>query len=59
MLDRIVTGRPEAKFVRTGNADSNAAMLGINHALGFQPYISRALWQLDTDKALAYLAERS
>jgi len=34
-------------------------MLGINHALGFQPYISRALWQLDTDKALAYLAERS
>ena len=58
MLDRIVTGHPEAKFVRTGNADSNAAMLGINHALGFTPYISGCVWQLDTDRALAYLSER-
>ena len=55
MLDRIRRERPEAKFVRTGNADSNAAMLGINEALGFQPYISRCVWQLETDKALAYL----
>jgi mycothiol synthase len=58
MLDRIVRNRPPAKFVRTGNADSNAAMLGINHALGFTPYISRTIWQLDTEKALAYLAEK-
>lgn len=56
MLDRIGRERPEARFVRTGNADSNAAMLGINEALGFQPYISRCVWQLETDKALAYLA---
>lgn len=58
MLARILADRPEAKYVRTGNADSNAAMLGINHALGFIPYISRCVWQLDTEKALAYLAER-
>ena len=58
MLARIVRDRPKAKFVRTGNADSNAAMLGINHALGFTPYISRCVWQLDTEKALAYLSEK-
>lgn len=57
MLSRILTDRPEAKFVRTGNADSNAAMLGINHALGFTPYLSRCVWQIETDKAQAYLAE--
>ncbi len=55
MLDRVIRERPEARFVRTGNADSNAAMLGINQALGFQPYMSRCVWQLDTDKALTFL----
>ena len=57
MLDRVLRERPEARFVRTGNADSNAAMLGINEALGFQPYISRCVWQLETEKARAYLGE--
>ena len=57
MLERVLRDRPEAKFVRTGNADSNAAMLGINRALGFQPYLSRCVWQLETAKALAYLGE--
>ena len=58
MLARILTDRPEVRFVRTGNADSNAAMLGINHALGFAPYISRCVWQLEVGKALAYLNEK-
>lgn len=58
MLARILTDRPEAKFVRTGNADSNAAMLGINHALGFKPYLSGCVWQLEVGKAQAYLAEK-
>jgi len=55
MLDRIGRERPEARFVRTGNADSNAAMLGINEALGFRPYLSRCVWQIETEKVLAYL----
>lgn len=59
MLARIVRDRPGAKFVRTDNANSNAAMLAINHALGFKPYVSSCLWQLETNKAEAYLEEVS
>ncbi len=55
MLDRILRDRPNVKFVRTGNADSNAPMLAINHALGFKPYISRCVWQIETEKVAKYL----
>lgn len=48
MLAVLLQIHPQAKFVRTGNADSNAARLGINPALR----------QLDTDKEPAYLAGR-
>ena len=57
MLERVLRDRPEAKFVRTGNADSNVAMLGINQALGFKPYLSHCVWQVETEKAAAYLAQ--
>lgn len=57
MLDRVGRERPEAQFVRTGNADSNAAMLSINTALGFKPYLSHCVWQLETEKAAAYVGE--
>ena len=55
MLERVLRDRPEAKFVRTGNADSNVAMLGINQALGFKPYLSHCVWQVETDTVLAYV----
>ena len=55
MLERILRERPEAVDVRTGNADSNDAMLGINHALGFKPYIAQANWQVPVEKVKAYL----
>lgn len=55
MLDRVVRERPQAEFVRTGNADSNAAMLGINQALGFKPYLSHCVWQVEAEKVAAYL----
>ena len=34
-----------ARFVRTGNADSNAPMLAINRKMGFVPFIAEMGWQ--------------
>lgn len=56
MLDKVLKERPQVKFVRTGNADSNVAMLKINTELGFKPYMANALWQMDLQKVLDYLA---
>ncbi|MCW3058206.1 MAG: GCN5-related N-acetyltransferase, partial [Capsulimonas sp.] len=56
MIDRILRERPQAEFVRTANADSNAAMLRINETLGFESYMSACNWQVTTEQALAYLA---
>jgi GNAT superfamily N-acetyltransferase len=56
MLERVLRERPQVKVVRTGNADSNAAMLRINHELGFKPYISQCVWQAATDRITSYLA---
>lgn len=55
MLDKVVKERPEVKYVRTGNADSNAAMLKINMELGFKPYMAETLWQVELQKVLDYL----
>lgn len=55
MLDKVLRERPQVQFVRTGNADSNAAMLAINRALGFQPYLSTCLWQAPTAQVAHYL----
>lgn len=55
MLAKVLRERPAVKFIRTGNADSNAAMLKINQELGFQPYRSHCVWQVETTQAAAYL----
>lgn len=57
MVDRVLRERPEAKSISTGNAYSNAAMLRINDELGFKPNNSTCTWQLETEKAAAYLTE--
>ena len=46
MLKRILEERTEARFIRTGNANTNAQMLAINTQLGFRVAWSAALWQL-------------
>ncbi|MDX2007741.1 MAG: GNAT family N-acetyltransferase [Meiothermus sp.] len=58
MLDKVTRELPEARFVRTGNADSNAPMLKINYELGFKPYIAEAQWQIETAKVRSYLQAR-
>src|SRR5579859_351921 len=55
MLEKALHERPQARFVRTGNADTNAAMLKINHELGFTPYRAESLWQVPVTTARAYL----
>ncbi len=42
---RLLELNPEAKFIRTGNADSNAPMLKINFEMGFKPYEASISWQ--------------
>jgi len=58
MLDKVLKERPEVEYVRTGNADSNAAMLKINTELGFLPYMADTLWQVELQQVLDYLQSR-
>ena len=46
MLQRLLRERPDVRYVDTGNASSNRAMLAINVALGFKPHRHGAFWQL-------------
>ena len=55
MIERILAERPDVVDIRTGNADSNDAMLGINNALGFRPYIAQMNWQIPVERLRAYL----
>lgn len=59
MLDKVILERPSVQYIRTGNADSNAAMLKINVELGFNPYSAEAFWQVATEQARAYLDQAS
>ncbi|MVN85790.1 GNAT family N-acetyltransferase [Deinococcus sp. HMF7620] len=54
-LQRALDRNGAAHFVRTENADSNAAMRRINEQLGFRPYTATTLWQLEVSQAQAYL----
>jgi len=59
MIKRVLNELPGVRFIRTGNATSNAAMLKINHELGFKPYASDAWWEIFLDKVNEYLGSRA
>lgn len=56
MIEKVLRDRPQVQFVRTSNADSNAAMLKINQEMGFRPYFAHTIWQVETQQAAAYLS---
>lgn len=57
MLEKVLRELPQVTVVRTGNADSNVAMLKINHELGFKPFISEIFWQVERTQVEAYLQQ--
>lgn len=58
MLRKVLSDLPQVKYVRTGNADSNTAMLKINNELGFKPYMAETLWQVELQKVTDYLQSK-
>jgi GNAT superfamily N-acetyltransferase len=55
MLTRVLRDRPQLQVIRSGNADSNAPMLKINRALGFQRFVEWATWQVELEQVEQYL----
>jgi GNAT superfamily N-acetyltransferase len=49
---------PEARWVATDNAGSNAPMLKINRALGFKPYRHETDYQITRDELAKRLLKR-
>lgn len=56
LLDKLIREQPPARFVRTGNAADNTAMLRLNQDLGFQTISEDVWWELRLEQALRYLA---
>lgn len=48
MAKWIIDNCPESRWIDTGNAGSNAAMLGINVGMGFETVLVLNAWQGDT-----------
>lgn len=55
MLEKILFEIPQARFIRTNNADMNAPMLKINFELGFKSHVALAQWQVNTNQVRTYL----
>jgi mycothiol synthase len=58
MTQKILDELPAARWVVTGNAASNDAMLSINRQLGFRASETVNIWQIRTERARAYLSNR-
>lgn len=58
MTLRILDERPGVTHIRTGNADSNDAMLGINRLMGYRPLLGQTTWEVPVATAEHWTAER-
>jgi mycothiol synthase len=59
MLEKALRECPSVRYVRTDNADTNAPMLKINEEMGFKPYLSNSVWQVELSGVLDYLHSRA
>ncbi len=57
MTLRILDDRPDVVDIRTGNADSNDAMLGINRQMGYRPLFGVTTWELDVEETATKLGD--
>jgi GNAT superfamily N-acetyltransferase len=55
MTEKILAEIPGARFIRTDNAGTNAAMLGINIKMGFRPAWENTIWQVPLPAAQKYV----
>lgn len=55
LAQRVLDEMPEARYIRTGNAGTNAAMLAINVAMGFKPAWESIIWQIPLEDARRYV----
>lgn len=55
MVQKVLAERSEAKLIRTSNAYSNDAMLGINTEMGFVEKYAETIWQVPVEQVRAYL----
>jgi hypothetical protein len=46
---------PEARYIRTDNAGTNAGMLAIKVAMGFKPVWESVIWQIPLEDARRHL----
>ena len=58
MTLRVLDERPDVTNIRTGNADSNDAMLGINREMGYRPLLGETTWELPVETAAVWLRGR-
>lgn len=59
MIEKVLAERPHITTVQTGNANSNAPMLKINHEMGFREHHANLIWQVPLTRVQAYLGEGS
>jgi mycothiol synthase len=55
MARRLLEEVPQARYIRTDNAGTNAAMLAINVAMGFKPVWESVIWQIPLEDARRYV----
>lgn len=55
MAQKVLRERPQARFIHTGNAATNMAMLKLNRELGFVPLSQDTWWEMRVSQVRQYV----